>query len=182
MIHRRIARDRHSRRRGGRMEFQRVHLGNQQRWRALAVLGAAAALLVAVPARADTLKTPGDPQIDPDPASATTFAETADGLTLTRPASAGAPGYTLTIAKQPFQLTTSRGGATVPATTRTSDTTAAARFASGGPPAPAEPPDPPAGGAWFCGGPTCPAPGLPRSAAPAPCSRSTSPRTTRATT
>src|SRR4051812_7845936 len=132
MIHRRIAGDGHSRRRGGRMEFQRVHLGNQQRWRALAVLGAAAALLVAVPARADTLKTPGDPQIDPDPASPPRSAEPADPLPLPRPASAGAPGYTLTIAKQPFQLTTSRGGATVLATTGTSDTTAAARFVSGG--------------------------------------------------
>jgi len=117
------------------MEFQRVHLGShQERWRALAVLGAAVALLAtaAIPARADTLKTPGDPQIDPDPASATAFAETADAVTLTRPASAGAPGYTLTIAKQPFQLTTSRGGSTVLATTGTSDTAAAARFVSGG--------------------------------------------------
>ena len=120
------------------MEFQRVHLGrrprNHERWRTLAVLGAAAALLAtaAAPARADTMKTPGDPQIDPDPASATTFAETADALTLTRPASAGAPGYTLTIAKQPFELTTSRGGATVLATTGDADTRAAARFVSGG--------------------------------------------------
>jgi hypothetical protein len=73
------------------MEFQRVHLGRRprkhQRWPALAALGTVAALVVtaASPARADTLKTPGDPQIDPDPASATTFAETADAVTLTRP-------------------------------------------------------------------------------------------------
>jgi alpha-glucosidase (family GH31 glycosyl hydrolase) len=110
------------------MEFQGVHLGS----RGLAALGAAAALgLAAAPARADTLRTV-DPGASPDPPGATSFRDTGAALTLTRRASWGAPGYTLTIAKQPFELTTKRDGQTVLATTGDSPTAAAARFVSGG--------------------------------------------------
>jgi alpha-glucosidase (family GH31 glycosyl hydrolase) len=96
-------------------------------------VGAVCLLLAsAAPARADTLRTPGDPGVYPDPPSATAYADTGDAATLTRPASADAPGYTLTISKSPFEITTARGGQTVLATTGNSATSAAARFVSGG--------------------------------------------------
>jgi alpha-glucosidase (family GH31 glycosyl hydrolase) len=119
---------------GCRMELQRVHLGRRPRKWVLAALVTAAALLgaAAAPARADTISTPGDPGTSPDPPAATGFADTGDSLVLTRPASADAPGYVLTIGKHPFELTTARGGRTVLATTGDSATTAAARFVSGG--------------------------------------------------
>ena len=111
------------------MEFQGVHLGG----RALAALGAVAALAVAAaPARADTMRGLGDPGTSPDPPGQTRFADSAAALTLTRRASKDAPGYTLTVAKQPFELTTTRDGKTVLATTGASATAAAARFVSGG--------------------------------------------------
>src|SRR4051794_16831987 len=110
------------------MEFQGVHLGS----RALAALGVAGTLArAAARARADTLR-PVDPGTSPDPPGATSFRDTGGALTLTRRASWGAPGYTLTIAKQPFELTTTRDGQTVLATTGAGPTAAAARFVSGG--------------------------------------------------
>jgi alpha-glucosidase (family GH31 glycosyl hydrolase) len=100
---------------------------------AIAVLAAVGGLVVAAtPAAADTLSTPGDPQIQPDPPGATAFTAKADSLTLSRRPGHGAPGYTLTIAKQPFEVTTTRGGQTVLATTGASASTAAVRFVSGG--------------------------------------------------
>src|SRR4051794_17128712 len=113
------------------MDLHDVRLGMRRK----AVAAGAAALLAAAaaaPARADTLKTPGDPGADPDPPGATQYADSAGAVTLTRPASADAPGYTLTVTKSPFQITTTRAGQTVLATTGTSATTAAARFVSGG--------------------------------------------------
>src|SRR4051794_6871019 len=120
--------------RGCRMEFQGVHLGKRSRGRELAALAAAAAALAAAaaPARADTLKHVGDPGTSPDPPAATKFADTRSALELTRGSSRGAPGYTLTVSKQPFELTTTRDGQTVLATTGHSATAAAARFVSGG--------------------------------------------------
>jgi alpha-glucosidase (family GH31 glycosyl hydrolase) len=113
------------------MDLHDVRLGMR---RAAATAGAACLLLGAAtaPARADTLKTPGDPGVDPDPPGATQYADGAGAVTLTRPASADAPGYTLTVTKSPVQITTTRAGQTVLATTGTSATTAAARFVSGG--------------------------------------------------
>ena len=115
--------------RGYGMQFQGVDLGG----RALAALGAVAALAVAAaPARADTMRGLGDQSMSPDPPGQTRFADSGAALTLTRRASKDAPGYTLTVAKQPFQLTTRRDGQTVLATTGDSATAAAARFVSGG--------------------------------------------------
>ena len=111
------------------MEFQGVHLSG----RALAALGAVAALAVAAaPAHADPMRGLGDQSTSPDPPGQTRFADSGAALTLTRGASRDAPGYTLTVAKQPFQLTTRRDGQTVLATTGDSATAAAARFVSGG--------------------------------------------------
>src|SRR3954451_20645519 len=93
---------------------------------------AVAAAAPAAPARADTLKHVGDPGTSPDPPAATKFADTGSALELTRGSSRGAPGYTLTVSKQPFELTTTRDGQTVLATTGHSATAAAARFFSGG--------------------------------------------------
>src|SRR3954454_7355566 len=115
--------------RGYEMEFQGVHLSG----RALAALGAVAALAVAAaPARADTMRGLGDPGTSPDPPGQRRFADRGAALTLPRGASKDAPGYTLTIAKQPFELTTTRDGQTVLAPTGASATAAAARFVSGG--------------------------------------------------
>jgi alpha-glucosidase (family GH31 glycosyl hydrolase) len=91
-----------------------------------------ALLGLAAPAAADTLQTPGDPGLRPDAPAATRFADTGTALVLTRPASRGAPGYTLTVTKAPFEITTARDGRTVLATTGDSAATAAARFVSGG--------------------------------------------------
>jgi alpha-glucosidase (family GH31 glycosyl hydrolase) len=100
---------------------------------AIAVLAAVGGLILAAsPAAADPLSTPGDPQTQPDPPGATAFAAKADSLSLSRRPAHGAPGYTLTIAKRPFEVTTTRGGKTVLATTGASASTAAVRFVSGG--------------------------------------------------
>jgi hypothetical protein len=69
-----------------------------------------ALLALAAPAGADTLRTPGDPRFSPDPPAATGYRDTGAALVLTRPASRTSPGYTLTIARSPFELTTARDG------------------------------------------------------------------------
>ena len=95
------------------MDLHDVRLGRQAQRRRLAARGRgrrAGARGHAQDARATRA-------VDPDPPSATPYADTGDAVTLTRPASADAPGYTLTIAKSPFEITTARGGQTVLATT-----------------------------------------------------------------
>ena len=115
--------------RGYGIEFQGVHLGG----RALAALGAVAALAVAAaPARADTMRGLGDPGTSPDPPGQTRFADSAAALTLTRRASKDAPGYSVVVSKDPFEITTVRDGQTVLATSGDSATAAAARFVADG--------------------------------------------------
>lgn len=54
----------------------------------------------------------------------TSVTETTDAITISEPAQRGAPAYTITVDKDPLQITTSRGGRTVLATTTTQPTSA----------------------------------------------------------
>ena len=90
--------------------------------------GVVVLLGVAMPATA--ANTPASP---PDRPSATRFTAQQSSLVLTRPAAAdGAPGYSVVIDKDPFEVTTVRDHQTVLATTGSSRTAAAVRFVAGG--------------------------------------------------
>jgi alpha-glucosidase (family GH31 glycosyl hydrolase) len=97
-----------------------------------ALVGVVAIVAAAVPAAAGTLNTPGGKQVIPGRPGATHFADRGSSLVLTRPASDGAPGYSVVIGKNPFEVTTVRNGQTVLATTGSSASAAAARFVAGG--------------------------------------------------
>src|SRR4051794_21918089 len=72
------------------------------------------------------------PARTPAPSSAARFARAGSSITLTQPATPGAPGYRVTINTNPFQVTTVRSGHRVLATTGTSSDAAAVRFVAGG--------------------------------------------------
>ena len=98
----------------------------------VAVLASVIAIVAAaVPAAAGT-GTPGGKQIFPGRPSPTHFAARGSSLVLARPASGGAPGYRIVIGTNPFEVTTTRDGQTVLATTGSSPRAAAARFVAGG--------------------------------------------------
>ena len=94
----------------------------RRHWSTLARSGAAALLAVALaPAlagRAGAAPAARDPQ----------FADDGATLTLRVPTAAGAPGYTIAVAKSPFQITTQRGGGTVLQTTTGADSSGPADF------------------------------------------------------
>ena len=96
------------------------------------LVGVAAMVAAAVPAAAGTLSTPGGKQTFSDRPGATRFADQGSSLVLTRPVSDGAPGYSVVIKTNPFEVITVRHGQTVLATTGSSPTDAAARFVAGG--------------------------------------------------
>jgi alpha-glucosidase (family GH31 glycosyl hydrolase) len=98
----------------------------------MAVIGSAAIVMAAVPTAAGAITTPGGTRISNDPPGATRFADQGSSIVLTRPASAGAPGYRVVIDKNPFEVTTVRDDHTVLATTGSSPEAAAARFVAGG--------------------------------------------------
>jgi alpha-glucosidase (family GH31 glycosyl hydrolase) len=96
------------------------------------LVGVAAMVAAAVPAAAGTLSTPGGKQTFSGRPGATRFADHGSSLALTRAASEGAPGYSVVIKTNPFEVITARHGQTVLATTGSSPTDAAARFVAGG--------------------------------------------------
>lgn len=101
-------------------------------WTVAAFVGVAALVAAAVPAAAGTLSTPGGKQAISARSGATRFADQGSSLVLTRPASDGAPGYSIVIDVKPFEVTTIRQGRTVLATTGSSAKAAAARFVADG--------------------------------------------------
>lgn len=88
--------------------------------------GAGSLVFAAAPTSARTA--PGDTGAS----QPTRFADQGRSLVLTRPSSEGAPGYSVVINKNPFEVTTLRHGRTVLATTGSSPAAAAARFVAGG--------------------------------------------------